>query len=173
MSFRNLYQQMGPLLQADRRQVVADVQRLYPDLEASSSRSIRIAPVRTYVGDTKTLSSNTFPGVVVPAFASHWGVVVGSLLYHLTFREHANAQLATSDFAREGKPIQFSVTLATEDKIMQSQIVGETKYDSEGLIKIGKALIESFGSYHRLFWNCQVFADCFLYLITGGCSFVE
>lgn len=26
-------------------------------------------------------------------------------------------------------------------------------------------MIESFGDYHRLFWNCQTFAECFLQLI--------
>src|SRR2546423_974111 len=32
-------------------------------------------------------------------------------------------------------------------------------------------LIKEFGDYHRLFWNCQVFAKCFLYLITGEKEF--
>jgi hypothetical protein len=28
-------------------------------------------------------------------------------------------------------------------------------------------MIEEFGSYHKLFWNCQMFAKCYLRVITG------
>jgi hypothetical protein len=67
---------------------------------------------------------------------------------------------------REGHPIQYTGTYPAAPKIMESKEVGRTKYGHRELIKIGEALIESFGNYHRLFWNCQVFAECFLYLIT-------
>ena len=29
-------------------------------------------------------------------------------------------------------------------------------------------MIEAFGSYHRVFWNCQTFAICFLKVICEG-----
>lgn len=166
---------MAQLLPADREQIVVDVQRHLPDLEleASSSRTIRLATVRTYVAHGKTLTSGTFPGTVVPAFASHWGVAVGRTLYHLIFRNSADAELALTDLSRQGKPIRFFYVPASSDTIKESRIVGETSYGHEDLITIGEALIEAFGSYHRLFWNCQVFADCFLYLITKGGSFTE
>lgn len=173
--WRDVYLQMAQLLQVDRMQVIGDAQRRLPDqaLAASSSHAIRLAPVRTYASSGKTLTSGTFPGVAVPAFASHWGVVVGRTLYHLNFQNPLDIELVSGDLSREGKPIKFTYGPAEPDKIKASQIVGETRYDHETLISIGEALIEAFGSYHRLFWNCQVFADCFLYLIANGKSFVE
>jgi hypothetical protein len=173
MSSQDIYIQMAQILPVDRNQIVVDVQRQLPGLEVSSPHLISLAPVQTYVADGKTLTSGTFPGVVAPAFASHWGVVVGRTLYHLIFRNSADARLALDDLSRKGKPIEFSFSRVSRDKINESRVVGETTYDHEGLITIGEALIEAFGSYHRLFWNCQVFADCFLSLITNGGSFVE
>jgi hypothetical protein len=29
-------------------------------------------------------------------------------------------------------------------------------------------MIQLFGSYHRVFWNCQIFANCYLRVITGN-----
>ena len=28
-------------------------------------------------------------------------------------------------------------------------------------------MVEAFGDYHRVFWNCQTFAKCFLQIICG------
>ena len=160
---------MARVFHVDRDQIIADVQsRCEP--EELSAHPLSLSPVRTYVGDMKTLASGGFPGVVVPPFASHWGVVVGSILYHLTFREDSDAQSESGDSTRKGKPIQFTLALKSPENIEDSPIVGKTKYDHEGLIKIGRALLEAFGSYHRLFWNCQIFADCFLRLITDGAN---
>jgi len=171
MSCRTVYRQMAQLLPVDHDELVADVRRRLPSLEVSSSHTIRLTPVRTYVQDGKSLTSGTFPGVVTPAFASHWGVLVGRMLYHLVFQNSADANLALTDFSRMGKPIKFTCVLASKEKITETPIVGETNYDNETLITIGEALIDAFGNFHRLFWNCQVFADCFLYLITNGKSF--
>jgi hypothetical protein len=173
MSCQKVYLQMAQLLRVDREQLVTDVRRRIPDLETSSPHAISVVPVRTFIGNGETLSSGTFPGFVAPAFASHWGIVVDDTLYHLIFRNQEHANLALNDLSRQGKPIRFACSYLEQDKINQCQVVGETYYDHRGLTKIGKALIEAFGSYHRLFWNCQVFADCFLYLITNGRSFVE
>src|SRR5579859_4558966 len=108
MSWRDVYLQMARVLQADRIQVIHDAQRCLPELEASSSHAIRLASVRTYVASGKTLSSGTFPGVAVPAFASHWGVVVGRTLYHLNFQNPADIVLVSADLSRESKPIKFT-----------------------------------------------------------------
>ena len=50
-------------------------------------------------------------------------------------------------------------------------MVVHTKFSREQLIEIGERLIDAFGNYHRLFSNCQVFAKCYLRLITGGKNF--
>lgn len=34
--------------------------------------------------------------------------------------------------------------------------------------QIGGGMIESFGSYHVIFWDCQMFAKCHLHIITGN-----
>ena len=162
---------MAQLLLVDRDQLVVDVQRRLPSLEVSSPHTIRLAPVRTYIQDGKSFASGVFPGVVAPAFASHWGVLVGRTLYHLVFQNSADANLALSDSSQEGKPIKLACVLTSKNKISETPIIGETNYDHETLITVGEALIDAFGNYHRLFWNCQVFADCFLYLITNGKSF--
>jgi hypothetical protein len=44
---------------------------------------LQIVPVKSYVGDMKTVASGAFPGIAVPAFATHWGVVIEDTLYHL------------------------------------------------------------------------------------------
>src|ERR1700738_2922716 len=103
MLYHNVYQRMAPLFQADRTQVIADAQKLLPDLTASSSQAISLTSVHTYVAGGKTLTSEKFPGMIAPAFVSHWGVVVGNTLYHLVFRDPSHAEVNTSDFSREGK----------------------------------------------------------------------
>jgi len=45
--------------------------------------------------------------------------------------------------------------------------VGETRFTNDQLEALGEALIREFGSYHRVFWNCQTFAKCYLRVITG------
>jgi len=94
--------------------------------------------------------------------------VVEDHLYHLVYDDRDGAGLP-------GKPhpIMFTFIRVRPSIVEKSPIVGETKYNHQALVAIGDALIKSFGSYHRLFWNCQVFADCFLFIITGGKSFVE
>lgn len=46
--------------------------------------------------------------------------------------------------------------------------VGDTKYEYLELRRIGKEMIKAFGNYHLVFWNCQMFAKCYLQVITGN-----
>ena len=46
--------------------------------------------------------------------------------------------------------------------------VGTTRFDHLDRMKIGDAMIKAFGSYHRIFWNCQHFARLYLAVITDG-----
>lgn len=54
-------------------------------IDSASSRigdatSVALVPVHTYVHQlTKTPIPGTSPTIVVPAFASHWGIVVGDV----------------------------------------------------------------------------------------------
>jgi hypothetical protein len=42
-----------------------------------------------------------------------------------------------------------------------------TRFNTDQLLELGDAMIREFGSYHKLFWNCQTFAKCYLRVITG------
>jgi hypothetical protein len=175
MSIRDVYRGMASVFQVDREQLIADVRRTHPEFEESESspRHFKIVPVRSYVASMKTLGSGTVPGVMVPPFATHWGVAVEDTLYHLTFRDRDDDRIELSDFARHGRPIRFTCTLCDPGAFDDYPIVGQSRADHEARVKIGRALIEAFGSYHRLFWNCQTFAQCYVYFITGGNSFCE
>lgn len=177
MAEREVYRAMAGLFQVSREQVIAKVQSSLPELDEESpprSGSLKLVPVRSYIGSgMKTLRSGTFPGILVPPFAVHWGVAVGNTLYHLTFRNRAHADIESSDFARYGKPIEFTMSYIADDSLDRYPVVGQSKLDHEARLKVGNALIQAFGDYHRLFWNCQVWAECFLYFITGKNSFGE
>jgi hypothetical protein len=50
--------------------------------------------------------------------------------------------------------------------------VGTTIFNADELRDIGARMIDEFGDYHRVFWNCQTFAKCYLRVITQErCSF--
>jgi hypothetical protein len=163
---QTIYRQISTILPVDREEIFTTTKKNLENLEPSSiSRSFQLFDVRTYVASGKTLrTSGTINGVVVLPFATHWGVVIDETLYHLVFANHGDAESNVSRFAREGHSIKFEYNSAS-DKVIESKIIGKTKYSHQELIKIGKALIKAFGSYHRLFWNCQVFAECFLCFI--------
>jgi hypothetical protein len=87
MSVRDVYREMAHAFHVDRDSLIADVRRKHPEFGdiTSTPSQLQIVPVRSYVNNTKTLSPGTFPGIVVPSFATHWGVAVEDTLYHLTF----------------------------------------------------------------------------------------
>jgi len=165
---------MAGLFPVDRDQIIAEVNSRQLFLREHRPSSLALAEVRTYVHDMKTSPWAGGPGVSVPSFACHWGVVVNDTLYHLVFQDAADANSDLKAFAREGRPIVFGHTSpAAKVTLGPGKVAGTTKYRSTELEDIGKALIDAFGDYHGLFWNCQVFADCFLYLITGEKWFAE
>jgi len=51
--------------------------------------------------------------------------------------------------------------------------VGTTLYSERELYNIGLAMIKEFGNYHKVFWNCQVFAKCYLRVVTGNATSFE
>ena len=44
--------------------------------------------------------------------------------------------------------------------------VGLTRFLIPQITRIGREMIDAFGDYHLLFWNCQMFAKCFLRVIS-------
>jgi hypothetical protein len=53
-------------------------------------------------------------------------------------------------------------------KIAAITNVGNTHYSLEQIFFIGEHMVEEFGNYHVIFWNCQTFAKCFLHILTGN-----
>jgi len=108
----------------------------------------------------------------LPPFACHWGVVVTypivtqpnrQILYHLVF---APPNHNIKPFAIDNSCIQFRENpISTPLENMRH--VGMTRYSRDELVILGDTMIKEFGNYHRLFWNCQTFAKCFLRVITG------
>lgn len=45
-------------------------------------------------------------------------------------------------------------------------MVGYTRYSVGEIVQIARALIQAFGNYHRLFWNCQVYAEILVEIIS-------
>jgi hypothetical protein len=161
---------MATLLPVDRDKIMANVKSRLPELKGRShSIDLELAQVRSYVKPGKAVSASTIPSVLVPPFTPHWGIVVGGTLYHLIIQTDGDAEFSIPS---GGPAIEFrGFSPVPKNKITECKVVGQTKYDHEQLLQIGEALIASFESCHRLFWNCQVFAQCFLNLITDGGSF--
>lgn len=131
---------------------------------------VSLAPVHTYVHQiAKRPTSGGQSGIVVPAFASYWGVIVdhpnGQMLYHLVFAPAEDMKLRTSKI--DNGDIKFHVTKVLKP-LPNSKHVGTTRFSVEELDKLGTEMIAHFGNYHRVFWNCQTFAKCFLRVITGN-----
>jgi hypothetical protein len=169
---RDLHQRMAQLMEIDEEELMARVQPNLPVPAASGLQPIEALPVHSYVLHKSTSTSSSFPSIVVPTFAVHWGVVVENTVYHLLFRNQENLAKNSMDPFAQGASIRFAITLHEDDTPLEgTRLRGVTRYSHMQRIDIGKALIEAFGDYHRLFWNCQTFARCYLRLLTGGKDF--
>jgi len=93
-------------------------------------------------------------------FHSHWGIQFKDSLLHLVFELDERRQPVRIVFSCM-KPINLT-------KYTQKGVLGKTRYSLEQLCAIGDMLIACFGSYHRMFWNCQHWANCFLDIICNG-----
>jgi hypothetical protein len=134
--------------------------------------SVSLAPVHTYVHQIGKKIGVGDKSILVPPFACHWGIVVThpivtqpnrQILYHLVFAppNHDN-----KPFTVDNAHIQFRENpISTPLENMRH--VGMTRYTRDELVILGDSMIKEFGNYHRLFWNCQTFAKCFLRVITG------
>ena len=157
-------------MQLSREDEIDIVDRSMVAGRTRAGSEVRIAEVHTYVQQvSKRCDSPWNPRVVVPAFASHWGIVVGSegetqFLYHLVLTETEEPNASASTVAYD--KIQFNAHHLTKP-LSNTKSVGRTSYGVEELLMVGKNMIKAFGNYHRVFWNCQTFAKCYLRVITG------
>ena len=134
----------------------------------TSDVPIILLPMSTYVVESKEEDAgHAYVYPKQPPFASHWGIVVGdprkvgdAFLFHLMLRGEGakrRVRLRVHNVDSESEWITGGAVKA----------VGETKYDIKELTRIGEEMIMAFGNYHIVFWNCQMFAKCYLHVITG------
>jgi hypothetical protein len=101
-----------------------------------------------------------------PPFASHWGIVVGdptkggAFLFHLVLSGDGRARRVEFRASNVNSKSEWILSASVKP-------VGQTNYSIQELTRIGEEMIEMFGSYHVIFWNCQMFAKCYLHIITG------
>lgn len=140
---------------------------------AAKAQAVQIATVSTYIVDHKFKDSGfmcTAPPVTLPAYACHWGVVVedwvgeipSQTLYHLVLHDGRN----TDDGVRRVE-FHFTPLESTKSRGMITK-AGTTRYNHAELHTLGKIMIKEFGDYHLVFWNCQIFAECYLRVITDS-----
>lgn len=85
--------------------------------------------------------------------------------YHLTFHDLTAAELTPP----QGTSREVKFTSITMDTMPEDiREVRTTRFSHHERMKIGKKMIVAFGSYHRVFWNCQHFARLYLSVITDG-----
>ena len=85
-------------------------------------------------------------------------------LYHLVLKTDIDGNRAVDFVPTTVKPDSHWIQFGT------MKDVGFTEYDHEERIRIGYDMIKEFGNYHRVFWNCQTFAKCYLAVITNDAA---
>jgi len=155
----------------DDEDTTARVRQIAPPLNGPRC-PIQVIPVHTFILQGHSKDVRLRKAIVVPSFASHWGVVVGvpgaRTLYHLVFdKDEDIASDARPDSIigrRRAVKLDYSAWNKDRDNA-PTEYVGDTQYSHEQRIEIGNKLLEAFGSYHRVFWNCQAFAKCYLEIV--------
>ena len=145
-------------------EIVRRVSARFANTQVSTAFEVGSFAVSTYIHEPKDpdAGSRFAPFKPVP-FASHWGIIVGQVgghneLYHLVIA-----------IDKDGNPAVKFVNRGTDklEKESKVKLVGTCQYSHEVRCEIGKAMIEAFGNYHIVFWNCQTFARCYLRVVTG------
>ena len=149
-----------------------------PSISVSTPMPVHLSPVSTFIHGAKVGRL----GYVVSSMAKHWGVIVGDqvkTLYHLVFVDGRDAISDPNPDSLTGRTraVQLDAAYWNPSRpLPPMEHVGDTRFSHEQLIKIGRAdtfcmlivgenMIAAFGDYHRVFWNCQLFAKCFLEVI--------
>src|SRR5579862_9496537 len=119
----------------DATSVIETVQNTSTNQRTADSQSVNLIPVHTFVVGGHTKDIRLSDSILVPSFASHWGVVVGPTdahtLYHLVFRrgQDTGDNRSTGDSIRgKFREVDFHHTqwkkeLKPNDKIIE---VGKT-----------------------------------------------
>ena len=168
---RQQFEDEPPIRMPDEVSVLSHVGQPEPS-SLQKRQSVGIGRVGTYIYDTELSKTHSNKRIVFPTFASHWAVMVFEETsteyghgYHLTFHEPAAAELSPA--ADTSRAILFS-PMFLDSAPQGIKWIGTTRYSHNDRMKIGQKMIQAFGSYHRVFWNCQHFARLYLKVITEG-----
>jgi hypothetical protein len=161
--------EITPERQAEIIKAVTEEANRAPYARSQAPTSVSLLPVSTYVIEAKDPDAGKAYALPKhPPFASHWGVLIGtpgspvSLLLHLLLKTNEDGKHNVVFHAR---------SVAEDDKMVKIAAitnVGNTHYSLEQIFLIGERMVEEFGNYHVVFWNCQTFAKCFLHVLTGN-----
>ena len=133
--------------------ILEDIKSITP-LPNGPLHNVSISRVSTYIYRTEMSKTDSNIRIVFPTFASHWAVIVCELnspneyghVYHLTFHDPAGAQLSPP--ANTSREVMFTSMLLDRTPEGMREI-GMTRFGHADRMKIGKAMIKAFGSYHR------------------------
>ena len=103
-----MHRRMARIIEIDEDSLMAQVRQNIPEPTQPRPQPFELCEVRSYVVNAGTSTCSSFSRVVIPAFAIHWGVVIGPTLYHLVFRNSADIALESKDLSRRGKKIRFT-----------------------------------------------------------------
>ena len=112
-------------------------------IDHDNAYPIQLVPVHTFILQGHTKDIGLAKGILVPSFASHWGVVVGDpgeyMLYHLVFRDGQETRNdGTSDTIRgKFREVDFHYTQWKNHEAATTVQVGQTRYSDRQLIRIG------------------------------------
>jgi hypothetical protein len=143
-------QRLSELFDIDENAVINNMQEscstTQPLSQGAVSIQVMAVPVRTFVLQGYSKDVKLSKGILVPSFASHWGVVTGVpgalTLYHLVFRSDVPDDGKSNTLRGKRRGVQFHHTqwppasggFSGADT---TTLVGKTKYSHEDRLRIG------------------------------------
>ncbi|KYQ91569.1 hypothetical protein DLAC_07338 [Tieghemostelium lacteum] len=91
---------------------------------------------------------------------AHLAILTQSFIIHMVFIQDKITRKPTS--------VTCQVTSANQGIHLSNKAIfqlGTTKYNPIEIHNIGNLLIQHFGTYQKVFWNCQHFVNCLLDII--------
>jgi len=141
--------QLSKFFDVDGTSIINHISEAFPTptSDAESNR-VQLVPVRTFVlHASKDIRLSR--GLLVPSFASHWGLVVGKereyMLYHLVLNQHQQPRKERDSLAGKYKEVEFHYTQWNNREDMGTMTeVGHTRYSYGEIIKIGMSFLLCF-----------------------------
>lgn len=159
----------------EQEDIVGSLRAQYASARSTTSLTVTALKVSSWAWDRKDpeYGSKLVPvKIQPPARVCHWGVIIGDIdqdtafLYYLVIKEDGKGNLFI-EFNSRG------VLKADRDVTDGMKEVANTTLSHGHRQSVGRAMINAFGNYHRIFWNCQTFAKCFIRVLTNNTATFE